>query len=286
MEPAHEAQRSPLLSAEASLADRIAHLAAERGRVAVSAWHLGERIDVRGLDPAQIVARTPATLRAGTHGLAVLYRHGVAVLFGLSVAEERELLARLAAHVQRALPEPSGDTAELRVTPGGPDGIEPGGVVVLAELDLGRIQVLAEALARSALLAHYEARLAQSLERIEPLVESLRARGRVRLGSRRLLAELGDVLFTEMRMLGRAEISEKPELTWERHDLDRLYVRLAEEYELRDRDRAVGRKLELLTRSASTLLGVVQNRRALSVEYYIVVLIVVEIALALVRGGG
>ncbi len=265
---------------QAALRARISALARDDGRVSVSAWLVGERIDVRDLDPAQIVARGPTTLRAGERGLAVIYRYGAVVLFGLARDAERAFLSELARHLHGALPEPSGDTGELRIASDGEERVEAGGVVVLRELGLERIQIVAEVLARSALLAHYEARLARTLEGIEPLAESLRARGRVRLGSRRLLTQLGDVLVTEMRMLGRAEVSEKPELTWDRHDLDRLYVRLAEEYELRDRDRAVGRKLELLSRTAGTLLGVVQNRRALIVEWSIVGLIVLEIALA------
>ncbi len=272
-----------MLTPAPSLAQRIAALPDERGRISVSAWLVGERIDLRALDSATVVARAPTTLCLGERGVAVLYRYGAIVLFGLAREAERAVLAGLAAHVQGALPEPSGDSGELRVAGEGEDRIEAGGVVALRELDLGRIQIVAEALARSALLAHYEARLAHALERIEPLVDSLRTRGRVQLGSRRLLAELGDVLATEMRMLGRAEVSEKPELTWDRHELDRLYVRLADEYELQGRDRAVGRKLELLARTASTLLGVVQNRRSLAVEWYIVILIVVEMALALWR---
>jgi uncharacterized Rmd1/YagE family protein len=243
---------------------------------------VGERIDTRRIETG-VIARAPTTIEAGPSGLAVLYRYGAVVVFGLARDAERAFLGQLAPFVQGALPEPSGDTGELRIASDGEERVEPGGVVALRELELARLQIVAEALARSALLAHYEARLAHSLERIEPLVASLRARGRVKLRSRQLLAELGDVLFTEMRMLGRAEVSEKPELGWERHDLDRLYVRLADEYELRDRDRAIGRKLELLARTAATLLGVLQSRRSLNVEWYIVILIVVEMALALVR---
>ena len=61
--------------------------------------------------------------------------------------------------------------------------------------------------------------------------------------------------------------------------LERLYVRLAEEYELRDRDRALDRKLDVISRTVETLLGLVQTRSSLRVEWYIVLLIVAELLL-------
>ena len=80
-------------------------------------------------------------------------------------------------------------------------------------------------------------------------------------------------------MVGRVEVSEKPERVWNRRDLYQVYARMAEEYELGERDRAVSRKLELLGRAAGTFLDVLGNRRSLHVEWYIVALIVVEIVL-------
>ena len=68
-------------------------------------------------------------------------------------------------------------------------------------------------------------------------------------------------------------------LLWEHPELERLYVRLAEEYELRDRDRALDRKLDVISRTVETLLGLVQTRSSLRVEWYIVLLIVAELLL-------
>ena len=62
---------------------------------------------------------------------------------------------------------------------------------------------------------------------------------------------------------------------------ERLHQRLAGEYELPERHRALERKLDLIARTASTLLTLQYNRRSLRVEWYIVALIVVEILLTL-----
>jgi required for meiotic nuclear division protein 1 len=82
-------------------------------------------------------------------------------------------------------------------------------------------------------------------------------------------------------MVWRVELSDKPEILWERPELERLCSRLEIEYELRERHRALDRKLELISRTAQTLLELLQSKRSLRVEWYIVALIVVEIILTL-----
>ena len=82
-------------------------------------------------------------------------------------------------------------------------------------------------------------------------------------------------------MVGRVEVSEKPELLWEYPELEKLYVRLEDEFEIRERHLALERKLGIISRTAETLLDLLNNRRSLRVEWYIVLLIVAEILLTL-----
>ncbi|MBI4970977.1 MAG: RMD1 family protein, partial [Candidatus Omnitrophica bacterium] len=62
---------------------------------------------------------------------------------------------------------------------------------------------------------------------------------------------------------------------------ERFYARLRDEYEIRERHLALDRKVELIFRTADTLMDLLQTRRSLRVEWYIVILIVVEIFLIL-----
>ena len=82
-------------------------------------------------------------------------------------------------------------------------------------------------------------------------------------------------------MVGQVEVVDKPELLWEHPELERLYLRLEDEFEIRERHAALQRKFELVSRTAQTALEVLRNRQNLRVEWYIVILIVVEILLPL-----
>lgn len=249
-------------------------------RVSARAWLLGERIELRSVPQDRWVTRAPATLRQDTGGIVVLYhRYGAAVVFEGGESPPGALPEDLHRWVVRPFEAPESDDAAIRIAADEPEGPDGQGAVVLSEPSLEKLQVVADVLARSALLAHYEAQIASSMERVEPLAERLRSRGRTGLSGRRLLADLGEVMMTELRMVGRAEVTEKPERTWDRPDLDALYEKLAFEYELEDRDRALTRKLELLGRSASTFHEMLQSRRSLHVEWYIVILILLEIVI-------
>jgi uncharacterized Rmd1/YagE family protein len=142
------------------------------------------------------------------------------------------------------------------------------------------LQLVADILAKSLVLSHYETRIAENFDRIEPLAAMLRENGRAGGHSKELLRHIGDVLLVQQKMVGRVETGEKPELLWEHPELERLYMRLAEEYELRERDRALDRKLDVISRTVETLLGLLQTRSSLRVEWYIVLLIIAELLLS------
>jgi len=143
-----------------------------------------------------------------------------------------------------------------------------------------RLQLVADVLAKNLVLSHYETRVAATFDRIEPLAQALRETGRAGVPGKTLLQHIGNVLAIQQKMVGRVETSEKPELVWEHPELDRPYMRLAEEYELRDRSRAIDQKLEIVSRTVETLLSLEQTRSSLRVEWYILALIVAELIIA------
>jgi uncharacterized Rmd1/YagE family protein len=85
----------------------------------------------------------------------------------------------------------------------------------------------------------------------------------------------------EHRMVGRAEIGDKPDLLWEHPRLERVHAMLEDELEIRERLAALDRKLELAVRTERTLVELISTRHSLRVEWYILALIAVEIALTL-----
>jgi uncharacterized Rmd1/YagE family protein len=250
----------------------------QQERIMGRAFFVGQRLDLRTFEKASRLMVSPLMVSAGSQGAAVLFRYGVIVLFGLDAGEEATFLNGLRPYVVQPFDKVESEEVDLVHTT--EDGID-GRHIQLSEMNLPRLQVVADVLAKSVVLAHYETALARTFDRIEPLATRLQKGARFMFHSRGLLRHIGEVLLIQGKMVGRVEVSEKPELLWEQPQYERLFSRLEDEYELRERHMALERKLELVSRTAETLLELLQNRRTLRVEWYIVILIVVEIVLTL-----
>jgi uncharacterized Rmd1/YagE family protein len=241
---------------------------------------LAARLELRSWPNQEILARMPLTVRVPGGGVAVLFRYGVAVLFGASTEGEQELRNRLAPLMAHRYRTAEVEELDVRVDAAHPEGLQDG-VLVVQSGSVEQVQLIADVLSKSALLGHYETRLAGDFDRIEPLALLLEREGRIGGGTREHLRRIGALLLIEHRMVGRAEIGDKPELLWEHPTLERLYALLEAEFEVSERLAAIERKLDLVARTVRTLVDLINTKHALRVEWYIVVLIMADIALTL-----
>ncbi len=251
----------------------------ERQHILARALFVGHRIDLRGLDDGRL-AEAPLVIPTRDGGAAVVFRYGAIVLFNLPAKQEAEFLQTLAPRIVEAFDKPAEDEVELRIVPGTKERAA-NNAVLLHEWSVARLQVVADVLAKSVVLVHYEDQLANRFDRIEPIAAGLMHTGRATPTGRELTRHMANALLAQTKMVGRVEVSEKPEVLWEQPDLELLYQRLADEYELAERHVALDRKLDVVSRTAETLLQLQQHDRSLRVEWYIVVLILVEIGLTL-----
>ena len=74
-------------------------------------------------------------------------------------------------------------------------------------------------------------------------------------------------------------MQEKPDVLWDRPDLERLYARSEDEYELKERVDALNRKLGVIAETTKALADMIDTERSLRLELIIVLLIVFEIAI-------
>ncbi len=246
--------------------------------VRVRALFLGGRIDLKTLESSRLLPALPVMIGAGEQGYAALFRYGAVVLFNLTPVEEASFLAHLAHLVRDRYEIPDTEATELGIDPVGDERVE-NNVIFIKDAAPERLQVVADILAKSVVLDHYEHIVASAVDRVEPLADRLQRKGRGAYKDMELLRHIGSTLLIQHTTVGRVEVSEKPEILWEQPTLERLYVRLEDEYELCERHVALERKLDLIARTAETLLDLLQHRRSLRVEWYIVILIMVDIVL-------
>jgi uncharacterized Rmd1/YagE family protein len=117
-------------------------------------------------------------------------------------------------------------------------------------------------------------------ETIEPFAAELARSGRSPSNRRSMLRTIGQALLVHHRMSGRIEVEEKPDVLWDNPQLERLYARLAEEYELKERAGALIRKLRVIDETTHALTDLIDTERSIRLEATIVALIVVELLVA------
>jgi uncharacterized Rmd1/YagE family protein len=217
-------------------------------------------------------------------GVAFLFRYGAVVFFDAAPAGITEYLRQIGPHVRQPFSQVERETEvlDIRLDHAGKETIERN-TLVLADGSLEKLQLVADIMAKSVSLAHHEKGIERQFERIEPFAVNLDHWGRGAKAARELLHNLGGALLAEHRVVAGTRVDDSPELLWDHPELERLWARLRDEFEIRERFAALHGKLSLISRTAETALELLQNRRALRVEWAIVGLIVFEIVLTLVQ---
>jgi uncharacterized Rmd1/YagE family protein len=255
-------------------------ISAELGtRVTAHALHIGDRINTMGFEDEALSA-VPLAIRVGKTGVAVLFRYGVAVLIGLSPQDESGFLEKLTPRIDGKLDRVEEEAAIVAVTSETENQVQAGGPIQLRDMSLEKLLVIADVLAKSVVLAHDEREVAKVFEIIEPFTKELADHGRTRRSRKGMLKLLGNALLVQHRVSGRVAVAEKPDALWYRPDLERLYARLEDEYELKERVDALNRKLAVVAETANTLADIIDTRRSLRLELIVVLLIAFEIVIA------
>jgi uncharacterized Rmd1/YagE family protein len=246
----------------------------------VRALLLSDRIDTSNLERDGVVSTVPLTYRFGKDGLVTLFRYGVAVLIGLTATEEADVLATLSGRLIRPVAPREEEITQIVVAPDKDDQILPGGPITLKSVTPEHLIIIADALSKSVVLARDEREVAAVLELIEPFARQLAEKGHTTSGRRAILRHIGNALLVQHRVSGRVAVAEKPDVLWDRYDLERLYARLEDEYELKERAEALTRKLSVIADTAEVLTDIIDTKRSLRLEIIIVVLIAVELLVA------
>ena len=245
---------------------------------------IGERINTAGLERSDVFSTAPLSFGAGDHGFVVVFRYGVVVLTGLSPLEEDEVLRALEPRVASPLPAPwDEETVTVQIGADGEEGVGPDGLVQIRAAAPAQLLVVADLLAKSAALAYDERQVAAVVDAIEPFADALAREGRTPGGRRGMLKLIGRALQVRHRVSGRVAVHEKPDVLWDRADLERLYRRLEDEYEIVERAEALDRKLAVVGETATALTDLIDTQRAFGLELAVVLLIVVEVVLGVMQ---
>lgn len=249
------------------------------GGLLVRALQLGDSLDIKGLEREDSFSANPLAFRTLTGGTAALFKSGAVVFFGMTPVEEEDLIRGLGSRIVDPMEEREVETTQIIVKAGEEELVGSMASLQLRSADPDRLLLVAEALAVSVALAHDERRIAKAFERIEPVATSLIKRQLPSGPKSALLEQIGEALLIQKRLAGRVDLDEKPDVLWDHPELERLWTKLVDEYDLPARARAIERKLVVIRETADTITDLISTRTSHRLEWYIIALIAIEIAL-------
>jgi len=245
-------------------------------QITAHALQIGDRINTAGFE-GEVLSSTPLAVRVGLSGLAVVFRYGVVVFLGLSAEEEKNFFERLSTRAFGKITPYEEEWAKVQVAKEAEEPIPAGGPILVREMSLERLLVVADALAKSVVLGRDEREVSNVFDTIEPFTRELATSGQTSRNRTDLLKLMGSALLVQHRVSGRVAVGEKPDVLWDRPDLERLYARLEDEYELSERVETLNRKLAVIADTATTLADIIDTKRSLRLEIVVVALIAFEI---------
>ncbi len=248
-------------------------------RCTARALLLGDRIETAGLERSDVISTAPLAFRVGASGFAVLFRYGGVVMIGLSPIEEDEVLRGILPRVVGPAAKYEDEVATIEIQPDRDDQVELGGPILVKDLSPPRLLVIADVLAKNIGLVRDEREVNKVLELTEPFATRLAATGRAPFDRNHMLRLIGQTLLVHHHMSGRVAIEEKPDVLWDRADLERLYARLADEYEIRERASALRHKLQVIEETTRALTDIIDTERSARLEILIAIMIAVEVVI-------
>jgi uncharacterized Rmd1/YagE family protein len=249
-------------------------------RVTVRALLLGDRIDTAGLERPDVLSTMPLAFRVEEGAFVVLFRFGVAVLVGMTPLQEDEIIRSLGERIVGRYSRPELESAQIEIAPDKDDQIAPNGTITLKALLPEHVLIIADSIATNVILAHDERNVSAVFDVIEPLARELAEHGRTPGGRRMILKHIGNALLVQQRVSGLVAVAEKPDVLWERPDLERFYARLEDEYELKERADLLTRKLGVISDTGKVLADIIDTERSLRLEQMIIALLLVGIIFA------
>ena len=216
-------------------------------------------------------------------GTVFLFSSGTVVFYDVGQAGREAEVLRL----RRTLPKLSdtqilNEEFSVREVPGARPDIQ-AGVLVLDALTFERAGVVALTIQQSAAMEYYERIVDQMFGETDRLVDKLEKEGTMPVFTRKLHQFIGAAIGTRSEVLSVLHLFDKPDAAWDDPGAEKVYEELRAEFDLVDRHQSLELKLRSVQDALELVTDIARDKRLVSLEVSIVLLILLEIVLSVLR---
>jgi required for meiotic nuclear division protein 1 len=167
----------------------------------------------------------------------------------------------------------------LRIEEGGALAIS-NDCAVMPRYDNAFIDIIAFVIAKSVALERIEEQVGTVLDEMEGVILLL-DQGKLSIPDKKLAKFASKILNFKYRSIAYIMVLDKPDITWENQEADRLYLTMANLFELNQRYQEIKHKSETLMDITGVFTSLSHASRASRLEWIIIVLIFIEIVIYL-----
>ncbi|KAM4865876.1 required for meiotic nuclear division protein 1 homolog [Thomomys bottae] len=139
------------------------------------------------------------------------------------------------------------------------------------------------ALCLSVKLAIWEATLDKFIESIQSIPEALKAGKKVKLSHKEVMQKMGELFALRHRINLSSDFLITPDFYWDRENLEELYDKTCQFLSITRRVKVMNEKLQHCTQLTDLMRNHLTEKRALRLEWMIVILITIEVMFELGR---
>ncbi len=251
----------------------------------LNAYNLYDSIRLKGIRnilAGKIIHAAPheVQLQYGDNNYLFVYRFGCVVSFNMEKLDVERELDKLRVALGNPVPEPTTESFTFAEMEGG-TRVEYD-FAATRKITLEHIRLTALTLGQSAALEYFEVRAERMLFDTSALMNDLAKWGVVPFSNKRLLKIIGSTASTRQNIISNVSILDPPDETWKNKELGKLFDELQNNFDIDLRFRTLDRKLTLVQDNIEIMADLTASRRAIVAEALIVILIVMELALALI----
>ncbi len=228
-----------------------------------------------------VLEHTPLLVQLAPRKMVAVFDYGSIVFFNVESREQTSLVQSLMPFTQRPNKTVSEDDFTLFL---GTQSKDPEGTDELTIRELTRdIALLVGAvLSRSVSVEYYEKLVEDALAQLEGPIASLQSTGTIPFRQRELTKKVGFALAVEHELAYTLSAFDDPAIVWDGGKrIEELYRGLKRQFDLEDRIRIIEQKVSLISRSSMFIIARLEGQRATTLEWIIILLILVEILIVI-----
>lgn len=212
------------------------------------------------------------------HQLMILFSFGVVVLYNYDVKESERVLKQISEYGVEPVKNTKNEEYAVVIDPEKKISVEFDSVI-LPRVEADLLYVIAEVLAQSVAIEYVEQIVADTMVRFEKVTSGLEQDGKIKVSDSDVLKTIGAGSAITQYVISQLSLLDKPDSTWEDKDIETAFIGMRKMFELEDRFKALEFRLDFIQDTSELALDIIQNKRAVSMEWAVIVLFVIDILL-------